>query len=76
MKSKRNSVHWAVWGILWGLWMGITVPIFDYFIGGGPLTIEELLKSLPIYLIVGIPFGFILEIAYRSEQKAKGPNTP
>lgn len=51
--------HWAVYGILWGLFMYVVMTFIVPLIRAEEITTRQILTAIPIWLIGGLIFGYI-----------------
>jgi hypothetical protein len=61
LNLTHGVVNWRHSGLRWGLLMYLTVTILEPLITGKELTWRKLLIGVPVWILGGLLFGFILK---------------
>ena len=60
-KKKNTTKSWLRSGLLWGLFMFVSMTLIVPLIEQNPITLKSILIGFPIWLISGLGWGYIMK---------------
>jgi len=62
MENIIGKKNWVLFGLLWGTFMFLALSIVFPLLDGSQLNVLHLIKSLVIWLIMGLAFGYTMKL--------------